>query len=131
MVGGEKDPDPSFVHDPAEETVPRLAGGGLDALAHILGHGGDVHPLGDQLDPQPGTDLLTEGQIAVSLLPADAVVEVEGYDAMPSILAEPLQKGAERQLQKKPRIRAAREGDGIGGGVGKSKGAHNRILISI
>ena len=84
-----------------------------------------------QLHAKTFADLAAEFLVAVSLLPADAVVEVEGYDAMPSILAEPLQKGAERQLQKKPRIRAARKGDGVGGGVGKSKGEHNRILISI
>ena len=59
----------------------------------------------------------------------DAVVEVESDHVAPPLLTKPLQKGADGQLQKESGIRAAREGDGIGGGVGKSEGKHNPILI--
>ena len=131
VVGGEQDPDFALIHDPAEETVPRLAGGGLHALARLFGHGGNIHPLGNQLHPKTLTDPLTEGQIPIRLLPAYAVVEVEGGHVAPPLLAKPLQKGADGQLQKESGIRAAREGDGIGGGVGKSEGKHSGILISM
>ena len=124
VVGGHEDGDPLFCHDAAKKGVPRSAGGGFQALSARCRHGGDVHAVKDQLHPQLGADPLTEGQVAVGLLTPYAVVQMGRHHLPPALLAVALQKGAESQLQKESGIRAARESDETGKGVGEGEGGH-------
>ena len=102
VVGGQKDLDMLLCHAPCEEIIPRFACGGLHALPRRLGQSGNIRPLADKLHPKGCADRAAKGLVTVSLLPPYAVVEVQGDNPLPTVLAEPLQKGADGQLQKKP-----------------------------